>query len=72
MAGSVTRGDFTSLSLTDSVCLRTELTKVIAHRREAESAKIKFFYKKLCGLCASAVNQIKWTEFLNFRHFSSL
>jgi hypothetical protein len=41
-----------------------EVTKVIAHRRGAESAKRKFLYKNLCVLCVSAVNQIKMIEFL--------
>jgi hypothetical protein len=49
-----------------------KVPKVIAHRKDAESAKKKFLYKNLCGRCVSAVNQIKMIEFLNFSHFRSL
>jgi hypothetical protein len=36
-----------------------KVTKVIAHRRDAEGAERGFFYKSLCGLCVFAVNHIK-------------
>ena len=48
------------------------MTKVIAHRKDAEGAERKFIYKNLCGLCVSAVNQLKMTGFPNFSDFSSL
>ena len=45
--------------------MKQEVTKAIAHRRDAESAKV--FIKKfsLCALCVSAVNPIKMKGFPN-------
>jgi hypothetical protein len=42
------------------------VTKVKAHRKDAEGAEKKFLYKNLRGLRVSAVNHIKMTGFLKF------